>query len=215
MRLRVLIFTFALFVVQINSTNARGQASAQVRQFPLDDPMFGISYMRASVHYEPMPTKLLKLCPDLREGKYWTFAQHQSGASEYFVLLGVHNNQDGDSLGFAVKIEGSNCQESDSLWMLSGVPPKNGYSSETINSQLPGQGAKEICDHKPFGPCYYFLRSPEEEAILRGLIEDGLARAIRAYGGEAQFMKKACVSSLIEGNSSLLVQQELIKFCKK
>ena len=216
MLLRVLTVTLAFLVMQFNCIGAQAQTGVQGRQLPLDDPMFGISYLRANIHYEQIPTSIQKLCPDLREGTFWTFAHYQSGASEYFVVLGLQKHQDGDALGAVVKIEGSNCQEYDSSWMLSGVVPKSGYAHGAKNIQLPGQGVKRICDHGPSGACYYFLRSPEEEAILRGLIEDGLARAIRAYGGESQFMKKACVPSIIDGNSSSpLVQQELIKACKK
>ena len=178
--------------------------------------MFGISFKPDTVRYEPIPERIRELCPDFKRGQFWTFAMLQSGGSEYYVVLGVRPGQDGDSLGTALQIEGSKCQVEDSTWMLSGVIPGKGYSQPAPSARLPGLGAPEVCPHGQAGDCYYVLRSSAEEAILRGLVKDGIDRAIKAYGSQALFGTKACTPSQLSGSESTpVVLQELERFCGK
>jgi hypothetical protein len=207
MRLRVLSLVVTLWLMW-------GQVSGATRVTPLDDPIFGISYQSDKVRYELMPARIRQLCPDFKRGEFWTFAQFRSGTSEYFIVMGVRPGQDGDSLGAALQIDGSKCQAEDSTWMLSGTLPENGYSYPATAAHLPGLGAPKACPHGPAGDCFYLLRSAAEEAILRGLVKDGIERAIKAYGNQALFGKKACApSQLTGGESTPVVLQELKRFC--
>lgn len=216
MRLRLLKLIGALTLMCVNLPGAWGQVIAASRDTPLDDPMFGISYQSDKVKYEPVPVRIRQLCSEFKRGEFWTFAQFRSGTSEYFIVMGVRPGQDGDSFGAALQIDGSKCQAEDSTWMLSGTPPQNGYSHPTTAAQFPGFGAAKVCPHGPVGDCLYRLRSAEEEATLRGLVRDGIERAIKAYGGEAQFRKKGCAPAQVAGNASTpVVQQELERFCSK
>jgi len=216
MRLRGLSLVVTLSLTCVSLPGARGQVSAASRVTPLDDPMFGISYQTDKVKYEPMPVRIRQLCSEFKRGEFWTFAQFRSGTREYFIVMGVRPGQDGDSLGAALQIDGSKCQEEDSTWMLSGTPPESGYSHPTTAAQLPGLGAPKVCPHGPAGDCFYLLRSATEEAILRGLVKDGIERAINAYGSQAPFGKKACTPSQLAGSESTpVVLQELKKFCGK
>ena len=72
----------------------------------------------------------------------------------------------------------------------------------------------EVCPHGQAGDCYYVLRSAAEEAVLRSLVKDAIERAIKAYGSQALFGKKACTPSQLAGSeSTAVVLQELEKFC--
>jgi hypothetical protein len=97
-----------------------------------------------------------------------------------------------------------------------GFRPSRGlriYSRVTAGG-LPGLDETSICEQVAAGPCHYILRSAEEEAILRGLVRDGLARGVRAWGGPDRFKAEACQPSLLHGNMfKPIVYDELKKFC--
>ncbi len=212
MRTRISTLMAVLLLGQICGVGAGGQGRVSKRFTLLDEPMFGVSYDYTKVHYEPMPASMQHLCPDYRKGTFWTYAHVKRESVDYFVVMGVRPGQDGDSFGAAAAVEGSDCTEEDSKGMMSGFVPKGGYGSERTETSLPGLGAPDVCDQ--MGNCHYVLRSAEEEGLLRALVRDGLARAVRAWGGADRFKKEACKPSILGGNSDTpVVQEELTKFC--
>jgi hypothetical protein len=102
----------------------------------------------------------------------------------------------------------------ESNWTRSGVPPAGGYQNTKLTEGLPGMNAPEVCEDRPRYPlCRYVLRSAAEEALLRGLVQDGIERAVRAFGRD-QFKKKACSSETFSEQSDYpIVQMELRRFC--
>jgi len=180
------------------------------------DPVFGVLYDTGRVHYDAMPASIRRICPDFEQGTYWTYAHTQRGPTEYSVVMGVSPDQSGDSLGAVLAVTGSKCDGRDSLQVLSGFVPSGGYGAGRTPPGLPGEGAKRVCERIPFGPCHYELRSAEEEAILRGLVKDALARATRAWGGAGAFKQQACKPSVQAENSSTpIVREELARFCSQ
>ena len=154
MRLKFVIFILAFSLLQQNSLTAQRRIAISMHELSLDDPIFGISYLPAIVHYEQMPTRIRTLCQGFEDGQYWTFAHYQSGASEYFVVMGISRGQSGDSLGVAVQIKGKKCQTDDSEGMLSGHFSKSGYIKDATSDQLPGHNAPNVCPDGPSGSCY-------------------------------------------------------------
>jgi hypothetical protein len=211
MRMGLLIL-IALFLGH-TCYGASGQERAPDGRSRLEDPIFGISYSYAKVHYEQMPTSLRHICPNFELGTFWTFARVRKGEKEYFVVMGVRPGQDGDSLGVALVVEGSDCTGEDSTQMLSGFVPSGGYTTGRSSGELPGLGAPEVCDG-PAGPCHYILRSAEEEDLLRELVRDALTRGALAWGGTDRFKGEVCKLSVQKDNASTpVVQEELVRFC--
>jgi len=210
MRKRILILMLILA-----SGLTLGYARSEQRRVPasrsmLEDPVFGISYDYTKVHYEPMPASVRQVCADYKKGTFWTFAHVQREAVDYFIVMGIRPGQDGDSLGAAIAVVGSDCTEEDSTWMFSGLIPKGGYGPQKSETTLPGLKS-EVCNQ---GECYYVLKSAKEEALLRDLVRDGLTRAAKAWGGLEQFKKEACRPATLQGNSNTpVVQLELTNFC--
>jgi len=134
----------------------------------------------------------------------------------YMVTMAVRPDQEGDSFGNAFKITGSKCEAEEAYPnMTVGVVPPGGYGKSSGNVlNLPGAGAKAICDR--MGNCYYLFRSAAEEDLFRSLIQDAIARGIRAWGGQAKFRKEACTTEEIDGLSQIpILAQELSNFCKQ
>jgi hypothetical protein len=212
MGLKEIVLVGTLFGAQL-SGSAAANVQASGNHALVTDPVFGITFNSSEVKYEPMPVAARHLCPDFRRGVYWTFAHFRKNDADYFVVLGAAPNQDGDSFGTAIEIRGSKCQVADSKWMLSGFLPPRGYSGGSEWNHLPGLEAPEVCDQ---GDCHYVLRSAGEEALLRGLVQDALARGTRAWGGMARFKKEVCSPQIMEDSSSMpVVQQELSNFCRQ
>jgi len=200
-----------LFLVHISCNLASGQQNSVNLRTQVQDPIFGISYSYTKVHYENMPTSIRHVCPNYEKGTFWTFAHVQRNSRDYYVVMGVAPGQDGDSLGAALVVEGSDCTASDSTWMLSGYVPSGGYRAGESSGELPGLGAPKVCADPD--SCHYVLRSAEEEGLLRDLVRDALSRGVQAWG-EDRFRKEACTPSIQQANSSTpIIQQELTKFC--
>jgi hypothetical protein len=214
MSLRAIMTAMALFLLPVAGIAYRH--SGPGRAVWITDPMFGLEFHPSMVKYELMPAKVLRTCGDFLPGRYWIFAHLRKGDTDYFVETGMSPKQEGDIFGGVLAITDSKCQSEDSTWMLSGFVPMNGYPQAAAPVLLPGFGAKSMCGKGPLGDCHYILRSAAEEAILRGLVRDGLARGIRAWGGVARFKREVCRPRVIEANvSQPIVRQELITFCKQ
>jgi hypothetical protein len=191
------------------------QKSGAVGRTQLTEPVFGITYDSTKVNYEPIPAVLRRTCRGYEVGRFWTFAHFEKEGRAYYVVQGVWPRQDGDSLGRVEEIDGSKCKGEDSTWMLSGFLPSTGYLEHKPLAGLPGLDANRICDQAVLGSCHYLLRSAAEEEVLRALVDDGIKRGIRAWGGDAPFKQAACISSVLKGNPSTpIVQQELERYCR-
>jgi hypothetical protein len=201
-------------IFQIFGLKANEQERSVSKRTVVTDPVFGITYNYTKVQYEPISASVRKNCKGYDYGSFWTFAHFQEDGKNYYVVLGVQPDQDGDSLGSAVEIAGSKCQEEDSTWLFSGFIPEGGFSTYSGSLQMPGLNAKRICDHGSLGNCHYLLRSVAEKQIIQGLVEDGLMRGIRAWGGEAQFKKAVCApGTALNDSATPIVTQILGKFC--
>lgn len=202
----------AILLLQGLSSARTSRKSAEIT-----DPIFGLLFNPATVKYEPMAQKIRTRCAAFGSGNYWTFAYLRQRETEYFIVVGTSATQDGDMFGTAISINDSGCQEEESAWALSGFVPRNGYPAiSSAKAMLPGDKAKEVCDNPPFGECHYMLRSATEEAILRGLIQDALARAQSAWKGVGGIRKQVCNPGYLQMRSSTpVLRNEVERFCKE
>jgi len=178
----------------------------------ITDPIFGISYREGEAQYEPVPAEVLKTCRALGLGRYWIYADLHRNGTDYLVVSGIPQRQDGDFFGAAIQMNSGRCMSEDSTWMLSGSVPPGPYSDRQISASLPGLNASESCDQ--LGNCHFTLRSEEEEKILRGLLQNAIELGVKAWGGESRFAARACAPNLMLSNSSTPVLQSIVKkFC--
>jgi hypothetical protein len=180
----------------------------------LEDPIFGLSYDTSVVRYEEVPSWLDKKCHIGRDHSF-IHAHVRNKGSELFIVMSYSSDQDGDSFGNSFWVKGAECKGDSSNWTLSGKLPERGYGLLSRSWEgLPGNGALELCDDNPCrGNYHWVLRSPAEEAVLRSLVQDGIQRAVKAFG-RAQFGKQVCSAQAISEESDYpIVQQELRKFC--
>jgi len=184
------------------------------------EPFFDIPYDPSKVHYEPVPQSFVNVCHHTFQHEF-VYAYLKSGAAEYFVISGYSADQDGDSLGYVAMIKGGNCDSADLKNAFVGVPPQGGYSNSSTGEEIPGKGAPEVPDpgeSGAMGNSHYVLRSPHEEAILRGLLEDNFQRGIRAFGGEIQYKSLICTPKIMKAFSDfadVVTEQELKSFCSR
>lgn len=213
-RTRIAILFVSVLFAGNSIDKVDGQRSSTSSRTRVSEPIFGITYDYTKVHYEPVPAALRKTCGGFEVGTYWTFAHFEKGGRAYYVVLGVWPDQDGDSLGNAIEIDGSKCTIDESTWMLSGFVPSTGYLQVKNAPELPGLNAKEICDQGALGSCHYLLRSAAEEETLRALVDDAIKRGILAWGGDASFKHVACVPTILKGQKATpIVQQALEQYC--
>jgi len=212
------LYWLCLWAVLLNSLALQAQTTKPVLSTMIEDPVFGVSFDPFKVKFENIPSKLKQLCHLSDEGHLWLFSHLKTDRSDYYIVMGWSYDQEGDSFGNAVWTMGNSCSIAETGWVLSGIPSPSGYSSTNVHEKLPGLGvpAPKSCQSDPQAVCNYQLRSAHEEFIIRGLVRDAIQRASKAYGGEAQFKKKACSPYTIKANSySPIVQQELRQFCSQ
>ncbi len=89
----------------------------------MDDPLFGIRYDPQKVHFERVPSSLLKRCPGLT-GQYvvaWVYGHLKTTDSEYYLISGFRQYRDqvtgvpagiapDETDGLAVALRGSRCR---------------------------------------------------------------------------------------------------------
>jgi len=142
------------------------------------------------------------------------FARVMSGNSEFFAVWGNMKPSVEDN-GYAtlLSIRANKCRSSDLEIVLITVPPKNGYDGAASNIALPGPGSP-LVGVPP--DCKYVFRSAEEERLTRDFVKDAIARAIKAYGGDAPFKKAACtpdVDASLSQMGYIVVEKELEAYC--
>ena len=208
----VLLFSFG---------QSLAQASKTLLPFILEDPAFGLAYNPHLVKYEQVPLSFKKQCPDFFNDKkesVWLYAHLKYGKSDYYIVMSTSPDQDGDSFGTAVWFDGSKCRMDEAKWTLSGVIPRDGYKGTGDLEKMPGldMPTPSACNSDPSAPCYYTLQSARQQEILSSLIRDAIQRAIKAYGGDAPFRKKACTTKVLNDNLSYpIVKRELQAYCSK
>jgi len=199
-------------IASVQSALAQKSSPIRKEQALLEDPIFGISYSPSQARYEEAPLLLKKRCR-LGNDPIWIYAHVRKDDSDYFIVTG-YQLPEYEPEGSSLWVEGAECRDDLSAWTLSGLPPTGGYQNAQSSAGLPGLGAAKVCENRPEEQfCRYILRSPAEEALLRDLVQDGLQRAIKAWG-KAPFRKKQCSAEAISKQSDYpIVQQELRKFC--
>ena len=211
-------------LVSFGETQVKANKARQ--PLPFDDPIFGISFDPSVVKYEEVPVSFVRQCHDqhYKKDNLRLFAHVRTKQSDFYVVMFasvIYADEvpvgAGDVFGSAIWVKGANCRDVEATWVLSGVPPKNGYNDANVDEKMPGVDVPtpKACNNLSQDElCNYTLRSAHEEAILRDLVKDGIQRAIKAFGGAVPFGRKACSPDIISGNSnSPIVQQELQKFC--
>jgi hypothetical protein len=69
-------------------SRASGQEAGAGRGPRLEDPVFGLVYDTAKVHYDAMPALIRRICPDFEQGTYWTYAHTEIGGGGVFCRDG-------------------------------------------------------------------------------------------------------------------------------
>jgi hypothetical protein len=213
--MRLLLLLCLIFVaMSFGKTSAQVDTASRTHQMVMEEPVLGFLFNPSVVKYERIPSRMRDVCPGFCEGRWWVFAHLQTEGADYFIVSGMIPGRTGDIFGSAYWIKGAECRVTESTWLLSGIPPKSGYGEAKSTKDLPGFDAPDTCNQESLEWCHYVLRSEHDENILRGLTRDAIQRGIKAFGGEAEFKKRACSPSLISDISNTpIVQQELQKFC--
>ena len=194
-------------------TTMSAQASTTDAKW-LDDPVFGVSVHVRQTHYEPMPARVARICSRFPHGKFWIFASHREGDTEYLIVSGFIPGADSDPIGSVVALTGKHCTGETVDWLAASVVPAEGYGPDSSTALLSGGGAPSKCNDQ--GDCRYNLRSAREEALVRSLARDALARGEKAWGKKA-FHDQVCDDKIREANakSSQIFGEELEKYCSK
>lgn len=172
-----------------------GIRSAQAQGKPLmSDPVFGISYDPSKVHFEAAPSRTSRLCPGLREARFWLYAYWRDGETEYFVL----SNRKSSVSGAGVVISAGKCTEGLPDWILTGNPEYAPRAASDGNSEA-AKRARSI----KFTP-----------GVLHGLATDLLRRYTAAFGGKKSFIRAVQKDGLSPNNKMPVVKEEFEKFSK-
>jgi len=201
-----------LLIAGLHSVTAQRSPRPRTEEVWLNEPIFGLTYRTSPIRYEKIPSWINKKC-HLGGYELSDYAHASREGSEYFIVMDSSGQED-DPLGNSIWLKGAVCIADELKWTLSGVPPLRGYRGDQFTEGPPGWKAPEVCENQPTGSfCHYVLRSPAEEAVLRSLVQDGIQRAVKAFG-KSQFRKKECSAEVIAQESDYpIVQQELRKFC--
>jgi len=139
---------------------AHGQ---QVKPGPPDsDPIFGIPYNSAHVHFETAPASIARICKEARgRGRVFSlYAYWKQGDDEYFVVSDAVSDETG--IGVVLR-HGTDCYETQAMgliWGLNRTAPQKG----TVSIKVP-------------------------ETALEGLASDLLRRYAIAFGGKEAFLR--------------------------
>jgi hypothetical protein len=151
-------------------TFAAVQAGAQPQKL-MTDPLFVTFYNPEKVHFEPLPDRIIKKCPDLR-GRYkraWVYGHLNTAQAEYFVVSGFmtyHDENTGhpyiapDANGVGVELRGQECIVADTDYLLLGAA---------------------AVGNNPF--------TGLSQSVLEGISRDAIQRHVRAFGGRSNFLE--------------------------
>ncbi len=175
------------------------------------DPVFGLRYDTAAVHYETMPGQLRQICKDFKPAQaYWLYAHIKQGSADFYIV----NTLPDESYGTVVRIEGADCSEADFGNTYTAYVPAAGYSETAETSPMPGDEPNVQTEGEVAGNFHYVLRFASEEAVLRGLIQDATKRGEKAWGAQA-FRQKICPEDDTSRDKYVpLLVDEIRKYCK-
>jgi hypothetical protein len=213
MRKRLVFLTFSVAAAHLTAcSNADGQSHARAVDRWLDDPVFGLAVNVSRTQYEPLPARVAQTCRSFPRGKFWIFASNKVGNAEYLFVSGFPAGANGDAVENLIVIQGDRCTGQGGDFVLTAAVPPHGYGADTSTYLVPGQGAQSTCDEK--GDCRYTLRSPKEEAVVRGLVRDALERGAKAWGA-LEFRKHVCDPQVQtkQAATSPLVGEALESYC--
>jgi hypothetical protein len=132
------------------------------------DPLFGLPYTAASIHFEPAPADLAQTCHDLVNARWdrrlWIFAKAAQGDDVYLVVGGFYVARKAGT----VAGKSSAVMKADALGAIAHI--------EGATCTLAGP-AREVFDYG----------DPTIDApTLRLLAADAMSRYAKAYGGKRQ-----------------------------
>ncbi len=159
----------------------------------MGDPLFGVTYDVAKVHFEGAPSSVSQLCSELRgRRRMWLYAAWDTPQAHYLVVSGlIQVHRDGSSkeppsfepdAGVAVELRGTQCRLSSVDWLF----------SEKVN---PDPRAPKIT-----------------QQILNGLVSDALRRYVAAFGGRQNFLREIEKSHVELDDLSPVLRRQLQTF---
>jgi len=127
------------------------------------DPIFGLSFQPAHVHFDPAPADLVKTCPDLVNARFdrrmWVFARLMADGADTMVIGGFYVARGGSGAKMFTDPQGAMLQRTDHGCVMIGP-------------------ARESFDYKP---------DELDAAALQRLAADAVQRYSRAYGSLQAF----------------------------
>ena len=210
MRVKAMSLIVMTLLSLANCVLAKQGTTSDLGGVVLEDPIFGFDYQPEHIHYEAVPVDIRSLCR-LSGGTYWIHAKFTQGSADFYVIIGWRPDQDSDSFGTAVRIDGNKCEMDGSANIFSGFLPDAGYSANDVTSPLPGNGAPLVAEDKK-GNYHYVIRSKNEEAVLRGLVRDATSRGEQAWGAIA-FRQKVCPYDGTFDKHAPIIGDERRKYC--
>ncbi len=211
MRMNMTVRVGSLLLALLACVTAASATAMPETPGTLTDPVFGLQYDPATVHYEPMPAEIRTICKDFNPDQaYWVFAHVRQGNADFYVV----NTVPEDSNGAFVRLEGQDCDENDFGNVYTAHVPAEGYASDIATSPMPGKDEPDVQDEgATAGNYHYVLRYASEEAVLRGLIQDAAVRAEKAWGADV-FRQKLCpIDHAYLDKQVPLLGAEVRKYC--
>lgn len=158
----------------------------------MDDPLFAIRYNPQEVHFERVPSSLLKRCPRLR-GQYavaWVYGHLQTTESEYYLISGLRRYRDqvtdtttgiapDETGGLAVALRGATCRVD--------------LTDDVLDQKVsPAKDATPIAVPK---------------SVVVEILQDAFERYARAFGGKQRFLSQVTPDAI--GPHVILEQLEV------
>ncbi len=176
------------------------------------DPVFGLYYDPAVVHYDPIPAQIRQACQGYNPSDTYALHAHVAkGGADFYIADTVPNGE----WAAVVRIEGTKCDEDELGNVYTAHVPPGGYTEAPASTPMPGKDEPNVPNPgEPAGNYHYVLRFASEEAVLRDLIKDAAARGEKAWGAAA-FRKALCPvkDDYLETQVPLL-GQEIRKYCE-
>lgn len=160
----------------------------------MDEPLFGISYSIAKVHFDDAPASIKRLCQ--WNDRMWLYASWKEADKEYFLVNDlVRTRPDGGGkqppgyepgFGSVVELHGTECA----------IAPADTFMSGEVVS------GKHI---KPIQP---------SDAVIRGLVSDAFLRYTAAFGGKENFVREVHKVGASLADLPPILRSEFERFAK-
>lgn len=159
----------------------------------MSDPVLGIVYDPAKIHFEMAPSEIGNLCPMSRGKKFWLFAYLRTAVGEEFFVL---SNRETSVSGEGVVISGGKCIEGLPDWILTGNPEYGPRDFRNGHEQLSASAGS-------------IKFTPE---VLHSLAVDLLRRYTVAFGGKKNFLHAMRKDGLPPSDKMPILKEEFDKF---